>query len=71
MENELENLHWLFSFDRVPGPHGGPLAQSSMMQGSMWDGGWMGGYVGPWGAICLVAVIAILAVWIIVQRKGK
>jgi hypothetical protein len=33
--------------------------------------GWMGGYVGPWGAICLIAVIAILVVWIIIQRKGK
>jgi hypothetical protein len=42
-----------------------------MMQGSMWDGGWMGGYVGPWGAICLIAFFAVLVVWIIIQRKGK
>ena len=41
------------------------------MQGGMWDGGWMNGYGGPWGAICLIAVIAVLVVWIIIQRKGK
>jgi hypothetical protein len=42
-----------------------------MMQGSMWDGGWMGGYVGPWGALCLIVIVAVLVVWIIIQRKGK
>lgn len=41
------------------------------MLGHMWGGGWMSGYGGPWGAICLIAVIVILAVWIITQRKGK
>jgi hypothetical protein len=49
---------------------GGALAQGQMMQGGMWDGGWMGGYGGPWGTILLIAVVAVLEVWI-VQRKGK
>jgi hypothetical protein len=42
-----------------------------MMQGGMWASGWMGGYGGVWGPICLIAVIAIVVVWIIIQRKGK
>jgi hypothetical protein len=49
---------------------GGAWAQTQMMQGGMWGGGWMGGYGGPWGTVLLIAVVAVLVVWI-VQRKGK
>lgn len=47
------------------------LAQSgSMMDGSAWGMGWMGGYGGIWGPILLVVVIAGL-VALVMQRKGK
>ena len=42
-----------------------------MMHDGMWDSGWMGSYGGPWEPIFLIALIVILVVWIIVQRKGK
>ena len=47
------------------------LAQTgNMMNGSMWGGGWMGGYGGMWvPALFLIAVVA-LVVWI-VKRGGK
>lgn len=45
------------------------LAQNSnMMNGGMWDGGWMGGYGGIWGPIALVVVIGLLA-WVVMQKR--
>ena len=47
------------------------LAQTgSMMDGSGWGMGWMGGYGGIWGPILLVAAIAGV-VALVMQRKGK
>lgn len=51
-----------------------PLAASAqtgqMMNGGMWDGGWMAGYGGMWTPILLVIVVAALVVWV-VKRNGK
>ena len=45
------------------------LAQSAnMMDGSMWGGGWMGGYGGYWMPILVLVVVVGLVVWI-VKRK--
>lgn len=47
------------------------LAQNgNMMNGGGWDMGWMGGYGGIWGPILLV-VVAVGAVVLVMQRKGK
>ncbi len=47
------------------------LAQNgSMMDGSGWGMGWMGGYGGIWGPILLVVVVAGVAA-LLMQRKGK
>lgn len=46
-------------------------AQSGyMMNGNMWNGGWMGGYGGAWVPILLVAVVVGLVVWV-VKRKSR
>ncbi len=46
-------------------------AQSGyMMNGNMWNGGWMGGYGGAWVPILLVAVVVGLVVWV-VKRKSN
>jgi len=46
-------------------------AQSGyMMNGNMWNGGWMGGYGGAWVPILLVAVVVGLAAWV-VKRKSN
>ena len=42
----------------------------NMMNGGMWSGGWMGGYGGMWVPILLAIVVVVLVAWI-VQRKGK
>ncbi len=44
-------------------------AQSgTMMNGGMWNAGWMGGYGGVWVPILLVVVIALLA-WVVLQKR--
>lgn len=46
------------------------LAQNgTMMNGSMWGSGWMGGYGGI-GMPILLLVVVVLVVWII-KRGGK
>jgi hypothetical protein len=47
------------------------LAQGgSMMDGSGWGMGWMGGYGGIWGPLLLVVVV-VGVVALVMQRKGK
>ena len=47
------------------------VAQSgSMMNGGMWNGGWMGGYGGMWVPILLVIVVIAVVAWML-GRKGK
>jgi len=41
-----------------------------MMDGGMWNDGWMGGYGGMWTPILLVIVVAALVAWV-VKRGGK
>ena len=44
-------------------------AQSgNMMNGGMWDGGWMTGYGGIWGPVLLVVAVG-LVVWVVMQRR--
>jgi hypothetical protein len=51
-----------------------PLVSSAqtgqMMNGGMWDGGWMVGYGGLWTPILLVIAVAAFVAWI-VKRSGK
>lgn len=50
---------------------GAALAQSgNMMNGGMWNGGWMGGYGGMWVPFLLAVVVVGLVAWI-VRRGGK
>lgn len=42
----------------------------NMMNGGMWNGGWMGGYGGMWVPILLAIAVIALVVWII-GRGGK
>jgi hypothetical protein len=49
------------------------LAQNGNMMngtGSMWGGGWMGGYGGTWVPVLLVIVAVGLVAWFI-KQKGK
>ena len=47
------------------------LAQGgSMMNGSGWGMGWMGGYGGIWGPLLLIVVV-VGVVALVMQRKGK
>ena len=39
-----------------------------MMNGGLWNGGWMGGYGGVWVPILLVVVVGLVA-WIVMQRR--
>jgi len=44
----------------------------TMMNGGMWDSGWMGGnggYGGYWLAILAMAVVVGLVVWVVKQQK--
>ncbi len=36
--------------------------------GTMWGGGWMGGYGGLWGPLLLIVVVA-LVVWVVMQKR--
>ncbi len=48
---------------------GAAAAQSGhMMNGGMWDGGWMGGYGGYWVPVLLVVVVGLVA-WIVLQKR--
>lgn len=48
---------------------GAAFAQSGyMMNGSLWSGGWMGGYGGPWIPILFLVVLVALVVWIVRQK---
>jgi uncharacterized membrane protein len=50
---------------------GAGLAQNSnMMNGGMWNAGWMGGYGGTWVPILLVIVVVAVVAWML-GRKGK
>ena len=47
------------------------VAQSgNMMNGGMWNAGWMGGYGGMWVPILLVIVVVAVVAWML-GRKGK
>ena len=47
------------------------VAQSgNMMNGGMWNAGWMGGYGGMWVPILLVIVVVAVVAWML-DRKGK
>ncbi len=47
------------------------VAQSgNMMNESMWNAGWMGGYGGMWMPILLVIVVVAVVAWML-GRKGK
>lgn len=39
-----------------------------MMNGSDWNGGWMGGYGGIWVPVLLVVGVGLL-VWIVMQKR--
>jgi len=41
---------------------------SSMMNGSMGNTGWMGGYGGYWMPVLLVVVVGLVA-WIVMQKR--
>ena len=41
----------------------------NMMNGGMWDGGWMGGYGGIWMPALLVIVVVGLVAWVVTQNK--
>ena len=41
-----------------------------MMNGEMWNGGWMGGYGWMWAPTLLVVVVIGIVAWI-VKRGGK
>jgi len=51
-----------------------PLAASAqsgqMINGGMWDSGWMAGYGGMWTPILLAVVVAALVAWV-AKRGGK
>lgn len=50
---------------------GAALAQSgNMMNGGMWGSGWMGGFGGIWGLI-LLAIVVVGVVAFVVKKKGK
>jgi hypothetical protein len=40
----------------------------TMMNGGMWDGGWMGGYGAYWVPILLVVVVGLVA-WIVMRGR--
>ena len=42
----------------------------NMMNGGMWNAGWMGGYGGMWVPILLVIVVVAVVAWML-GRKGK
>ena len=42
----------------------------NMMNASMWNAGWMGGYGGMWVPILLCIIVVAAVVWMLV-RKGK
>ncbi len=42
----------------------------NMMNGGMWNEGWMGGYGGMWVPILLVIVVVAVVAWML-GRKGK
>ncbi len=41
---------------------------ANMMNGGMWDAGWMGGYSGMWVPFLLAIVVVGLVAWIV--RRG-
>ncbi len=48
------------------------LAQNgTMMNGGMWENGWMGGYGGYWVPILVLAVVVGLVVWVVKQQQKK
>ena len=42
----------------------------TMMNGGMWNGGWMGGYGGMWVPVLLVIGVVAVVAWML-GRKGK